>query len=180
MQKIITLILLVFLNSASFASATERDIPHSCQPQGERFYCVDTNNQPLNGKIYSTWENGQYKSIINYKKGYADGLATYFNEDGKLMERVYFKLGIKNGMDKIYYDNRTIKIWAQYNNGQLDGWQNFYTSEGKQQGKAYYKQGKLTDGYCILMKNKRRQKINITREQMEKNLPNQLFLCEEQ
>ena len=160
-------------------AAAESNIAHSCLEDGERFYCVDKNNQPLNGKIYETWENGQYKSIINYKKGYADGLATYFNEDGKQMERVYYKNGIKNGMDKIYYDNRTIKVWAQYNNGLLDGWQNFYTSDGKQQGKAFYKKGKLSGGYCLTYLNKRRQKINISPEQMAKTELNQLFQCEE-
>ena len=180
MLKIIILFFFSLLALVRQTVATERQIPHTCQPQEDRSYCVDSNNQPLNSKVYDTWENGQYKSIINYKKGYADGLATYFNEDGKLMERVYYKLGIKNGMDKIYYDNRTIKIWAQYNNGLLDGWQNFYTPEGKQQGKAYYKQGQLTGGYCLSYLYNRRQKVDITREQIEKNQPNQLFQCEEQ
>lgn len=179
MIKLMTLFLSSFLIFTHSVEATERNIPHSCQPEGERFYCVDTTKQPLNGKIYNTWENGEYKSIINYKKGYADGLATYFNDEGKLMERVYYKLGVKNGMDKIYYDNRTIKIWAQYNNGLLDGWQNFYTPEGKQQGKAYYKQGQLTGGYCLTYLHKRRQKVAISHEQIEKNPPNQLFQCEE-
>ncbi|MBQ9035374.1 MAG: hypothetical protein IJ099_05375 [Alphaproteobacteria bacterium] len=173
---ILTLLSTIMITLQS--SATQREIPHSCNADGERFYCVDEHQQPLNGKIYETWENGKYKSIINYKKGYADGLATYFNDEGKLMERVYYKQGIKNGMDKIYYDNRTIKVWAQYNNGELDGWQNFYTDEGKQQGKAYYKRGKLTGGYCLADLPNRRQKVNISREQIEKNGFNQLFQCE--
>ena len=83
-------------------------------------------------------------------------------------------------MDKIYYENRTIKIWAQYSNGLLDGWQNFYTPEGKQQGKAYYKQGQLTGGYCLSYLHKRRQKVDISYEQIKQNEANQLFQCEEQ
>lgn len=179
MQKIFILISVIISIYSGNCFASERNMEHTCKTENDRFYCVDKNQQALNGKIYDTWNNGQYKSIINYKKGYSDGLATYFNEEGKLMERVYFKMGIKNGMDKIYYDNRTIKISAQYNNGLLDGWQNFYTPEGKQQGKIYYQQGKLTGGYCLSYLHNRRQKVAVSREQISKNAFNQLFNCEE-
>ena len=162
------------------AFAEDMEIEHSFEQTGERNYCTDAAGEPLNGKIYDTWPNGEYRTIINYKKGYADGLATYFNEDGKLMERVYYKTGIKNGMDKIYYANRSIKVWANYKDGKLDGWQNFFTPQGRQRGKMYYKNGKLTEGYCISYAQKRRVKNKLTAEQILQNEDNKLFFCMEE
>ncbi len=177
-KKILILMLFgVFFCQQVSANEEERFVEHSCEPVDERNYCVDANGEPLEGKIYTPWPDGGYKAIINYKNGYADGLATYFNDQGKPIERVYYKSGIKNGMDKIYYANRTIKVWANYKNGKLDGWQNFFTPQGRQQGKMYYKNGKLTDGFCISYNNKRRQKMYLTAEQKEQNEDNQLFFC---
>ncbi len=183
-KKTVNLVFLAFvfclMKSLPVLALDEENIEHSCEQKDERNYCVDANGMPLNGKIYTTWpESEQYKTIINYKRGYADGLATYFNNEGKLMERVYYKTGIKNGMDKIYYANRTIKIWANYKNGKLDGWQNYFTPEGKLQGKMYYKKGKLTNGFCIAYSDKGKLKKTLSTEQIAQNEENKLFLCSE-
>ena len=176
-QYVITFLVILFFTCS--ANADEQKVEHTCEAVGERFYCVDKDKQPLNGKIYDTWPNGEYKTIINYKEGYADGLSTYFNNEGKLMERAYYKMGVKHGMDKVYYDNRTIKIFANYKNGLLDGWQNFFTPQGRQRCKVYYKNGKLTEGYCISYAHKHRRKKSLTFEQIETVELNQLFNCED-
>lgn len=183
-KKTVNLVFLAFvfclMKSLPVLALDEENIEHSCEIKDERSYCVDASGAPLNGKIYTTWpESEQYKTIINYKRGYADGLATYFNNEGKLIERVYYKTGIKNGMDKIYYANRTIKIWANYKNGKLDGWQNYFTPEGKLQGKMYYKKGKLTNGFCIAYSDKGKLKKTLSTEQIAQNEENKLFLCSE-
>ena len=118
-------------------------------------------------------------SIINYKNGYQDGLATYFGKNGKLKERAYFKQGVKNGMDKVYYENRTIYQLLNYRRGLLNGVQVYYTSKGKQLGRFEYKDGVLQSGFCMRFEGEKFKKYDLSHEEIKQTPHNQLVKCEE-
>lgn len=153
---------------------------YDCSTENDREYCVDANQRPVTGKIKKYQQDGNFESIVNYRNGYPDGLATYFRPEGKLKERVYYKQGIKNGMDKIYYENRTIYQLLNYRNGILDGRQIFYTPNEKIFGQADYNEGVLKSGFCMQYTGGKAKKRDFSSEEI-KNMPyNQLFNCEAQ
>lgn len=165
--------------TVAFLCAATAEPQYTCVEQDGVEFCTDTAGKPVTGKITKYYDNGNYKSIINYKEGYPDGLATYFTGDGKLKERVYHKKGIKNGMDKIYYPNRTIKIDAHYKNGVLDNRQTFYTEEGKLRGQADYHNGKLTGGFCVKTTARGQKREDFSAEKIRNAEDNKLVECEE-
>lgn len=160
----------------SVVNARQRTIEYSCQTDdSDRQFCVDRYQKPLKEKVYEYHENGTYAAIINFKNGYYDGLVTMFDENGRLVERVYYKKGLKNGMDKVYHSNRTIKLLANYKDGLLDGEQEMYFSDGKPAGRFMYKNGKMQKGHCIRYENgyKHRHDFNLRerREITENKIP---------
>lgn len=167
-------ILNVTLNNIGYAE----DAQYDCKTENQKEYCLDADKKPMTGKIKKYQEDGSYQSIVNYKNGYPDGLATYFAKEGKLKERVYYKQGIKNGMDKIYYENRTIHQLLNYRDGVLDGQQEFYTPEGKILGRADYNRGILKTGFCLKNEGGRLKKHNFDAQTIKNNAYNNLITCE--
>ena len=110
---------------------------YQCQTQNGLPYCVDKDNRPLTGKIEHQNSEGVVVKIENYQKGYPSGLTTIFDDKGALLRRTYYKKGIKNGVDREYHNNRSIKTSATYKNGLFE------------------------KGYCIQRTDGKKQKINI-------------------
>ena len=175
-KKIVFFSTVLLIGLTSIAQAEEG---YSCEQRDDKEYCVDEKNKPYTGKIRKRNTNGSYISIKNYKQGYADGLATYFTHDGKLKERVYYKQGVKNGMDKLYYENRTIRATVRYKDGLLHGRQTFYTNDGKLLGRADYENGKILRAQCILNKENRIIKKDWSNEELKSVAENQLIRCED-
>ena len=48
------------------------------------------------------YENGNLESIISYKKGIINGLATYFYDNRKLKSKILFKNGIEEKILESY------------------------------------------------------------------------------
>ena len=81
------------------------------------------------GQIIKKYNNGQVKSIENFKNGKLNGEFKEFFEDGKLFQIATFKNG----------DMKNIKVF--YKNGNLKFEQNLKDRKGKYRG--YYPNGKL-------------------------------------
>lgn len=168
---------IAFLAFADYADAAVPE--YDCTTKNDKEYCKGADKKPVTGKITKYQDDGNYLSIINYKNGYQDGLATYFGKNGKLKERAYFKQGVKNGMDKVYYENRTIYQLLNYRRGLLNGVQVYYTSKGKQLGRFEYKDGVLQSGFCMRFEGEKFKKYDLSHEEIKQTPQNQLVKCEE-
>ena len=106
MKKYLFYISVLLVLLATFkvqARAVDEVKDYECSDQDDgRVYCVYKNtNKPVSGKIKRR-QGDNYSSIENFSKGYLDGLCSYFDADGKIMERTYYKQGVKNGNSKLY------------------------------------------------------------------------------
>ena len=144
------------------------------EQEDEVIYCLDEKGKPLTDKWYKYWENGQLSSIENFKSGYRDGLNTFFDEDGRVFERMYYKKGLKNGMYKKYYVNRTKQIQGNYEDGLLEGKLELYYLDGKLRGRMTYKRGKLQRGYCVDIDGNR---VRFNNEEIGKYQNNEINMC---
>lgn len=170
--KTVLIFVLLFVESAS--AKNRQETTPNCIMQQEITYCTDEENKAFTGRYEKRNTAGQLLSVENYRDGYMDGLATYWTEKGKLRERLYFKRGIKNGMDKVYHQNRTIKYLLNYDEGDLDGQADIYDTEGRLRGRLYYKKGLLQRGFCVGDNNK---KITLKSDKIRSYAPNQLETC---
>ena len=164
---------LIILHASAFANDKEAQTVE-CKEIQDIKYCETENGRPFSGKYEKKTPGGAFKSIENYKKGYLNGLSTYWDENGKLQERIYFKNGIKNGMDKVYYGNRTIKYLLNYKNGKLDGRMDIYTDDGKLKGRHFYHSGVLQSGFCVDDKGR---DVTLTFQQIKELEDNTLETC---
>lgn len=156
------------------SSSSEKPISYRCaQDEVGRTFCAYTDGKPLNGKIAEKNDAGQYSKIENYKKGFLDGLCTYYNERGVLKERTYYKSGLKNGMSKLYYSYNNVQIAANYKNGLLDGMLDIYTTQGKLLGRLRYKKGVLEKGTCYT----NGKKENIKNDTIKNHEFNTIYSC---
>ena len=169
-------VLLVFVAIAEVqAKATDEVKDYECsEKEDSRIYCVYKNtNKPVSGKIKK--RNGDnYASIENFSKGYLDGLCSYFDADGKIMERTYYKQGVKNGNSKLYYPNRSFRRVVNYKDGLLDGMIDIYDEAGQLLGRMKYKRGKLTHGYCV---NANGKKEDFSHQFIRNQPENELVTC---
>lgn len=162
----------ILFNNSVYAA--DDVVNYSCaQQENEVTYCLDSKGKPLSGKVEQIRDDGTPQSIENYSKGYLNGLVTYFDADGKQQERLYYNNGIKNGMYKKYYPNRTIQILANYKKGLLDGRVDLYSDAGKLKGRMYYKNGYLERGYC----ESNGQKQNFSAQKITEQQFNTLVQC---
>ena len=157
------------------AKAIDEVKDYDCsKKEDNRIYCVYKNTQkPVTGKIKKR-KGDNYVSIENFSKGYFDGLCSYFNADGGIQERSYYKQGIKNGTSKLYYPNRSFKSVINYKDGKLDGMIDIYDKDGQLIGRMKYKKGKLTHGYCV---NSEGKKEDFSREFIKNHEENELVTC---
>ena len=176
-MKYVYLFVLLFLCLFSVIAQAKNnkssDQEYLCKEIDKKTYCEDTKHSPLTGKLRTYYTNDKPKSIENYKRGFRDGLTTFFDSKGNKQERLYYNHGIKNGTDKIYYPNRNIKFSANYDNGLLNSLFEVYNLEGDLLGRMKYKQGVLLKGYCI--ENKKKKNISIT--ELKEHKFNEMFTC---
>ena len=155
-------------------SSSEKTLNYSCTTNSDNIkYCLDANKKPLEGKVGLKNSDGGYISIENYKKGYLNGLASYFYENGNPKLRLYYKEGQKNGMYKLYHLGRGIEISANYKNNKLDGGLDVYLADGTLYGRMKYRNGKLEKGYC----NKNGKKENFSSAMLKSHPNNQIYSC---
>ena len=132
----------------------------NCSDDG--LYCTQKSGRPFTGKL-SRYDGGE-KVLSNYQSGRLSGLTTVWNSEGKIVSKTYYKNNQKNGVERFYYDNRTIKSFAEYKDGYLHGRVDYYTPKGKLKGRLSYKNGYFEKGYCVVNGQKKEIKSARTTE----------------
>ncbi|MDR2870497.1 MAG: toxin-antitoxin system YwqK family antitoxin [Deferribacteraceae bacterium] len=116
------------------------------------------------------YENDARKYEVYYMNGRLNGLAKFYNEDGKLAgegrfidnkpqdgfirnyskdyitSEVNYKNGKLDGLAKFYYKNEPIEHEAQYINGKQNGLARYYEENGKLAGEGTFIDDKPQDG----------------------------------
>lgn len=172
-MKKLFLILLMSVLCASEASAEDEKVV--CKTENDVQFCTDEKGDAITGKVAIKYENGRTKSLENLKNGYRNGLLTEFGEDGSLLRRSYYKMGIENGEYKLYHKNRQLKLTAVKKDGILHGNSEIYDDEGNLIGKITYNKGRVKNGFCRQSAKSKRVRLTFFEIQ---NLPdNFLVLC---
>ena len=66
---------------------------------------------------------------------------SFFPESGEPAEIIYYKDGIKEGLNQKYYLGEKLMVVANYTDGQLDGEYTVYYESGRVEIHGYYKKG---------------------------------------
>lgn len=169
-QKFIFVLLLLLLSAAE-ASAGKRDFSDGEYICTEDGYCETADKKPLTGTVSRMHD--EYYETADYRNGLRSGLTAVYRR-GTIFSRTYYKKGLKNGEEKFYYPNRTIRVFATYKDGLLDGRSDQYYEDGKLKGRMSYRKGELQSGYCVtaIGKNKDKRKISDAKF-------NEIFMCGE-
>jgi len=100
-----------------------------------------TENGKLYSGIYASVENGRKKAEIEIKEGKANGKATYYYQNGNVMETGTFANGEKNG-EWLRWDEAGKKIaQAFYVSGKKDGLWIVWDSNGTKRYEMNYAMG---------------------------------------
>lgn len=154
-------------------SSPKYPVFYNCTEDNNIKYCVDENDKPVDGKIAQYDDFGRTVSIENFKKGYLNGLCSYFYQDGTPKERLYYKNGKRNGMYKLYYPQRNIMVSANYKDGLLEGMSDVYLSDNTLYGRMKYKKGKLEKGFCT----KNGKKVDFSNDDLKSHPENVINSC---
>ena len=134
------------LNNTDASSNNKKE---NCQEDENKIlFCVDGEGKPLNGKQVSFGPGGHYASVEYFRNGYYNGLCTYYNDEGKKKESIFYRMGVKSGEYKAYYKTEGIAIWANYKSGLLNGNVDITNPSGRLLGRMNYKNGVLDKGFC--------------------------------
>ncbi|WP_406683103.1 hypothetical protein N1F78_10440 [Seonamhaeicola sp. MEBiC1930] len=121
-------------------------------------------NKPFNGKIQSSFSNGQLKSEVIYLKGKKQGIEKIWYANGELeVERNYYK-GIKVGIHKAWWQNGTPKFLYHFNekgeyHGNVKEWyadgilfKDFNYENGKEKGgqRLWKPDGNIKSNYEVV------------------------------
>ncbi len=99
----------------------------------------------------STWRYysdalGILISEETYRNGKKDGLAVIYFKDGKVAERIHYKMDVKHGKWEQFFEDGRPKTIANYDNGKLQGEAIYYSDlSNKPKSKGVYNKG-LKDG----------------------------------
>lgn len=170
-RKFIFVLSLLFLYAAD-VSAGRRDFSdgeYNCTEDG---YCETADKQPLTGTVYRTYD--EFYETASYRNGRRSGLTAVYRR-GTIFSRTYYKKGLKNGEEKLYYPNRTISVFADYRDGLLDGRCDQYYENGKLKGRMTYRNGEFLSGYCVSAAGKNKDKRKISGAKF-----NEIFMCGEE
>ena len=115
-----------------------------------RMYAVDGKTIVAEGKYVgkerdSVWnfygDNGHINSSDTYKLGLKNGLCKVYYVDGKVGEITEWKYGVRDGIWKQYYPNGVLKIDGMYRDNQYDGFFTFYYANSKISQTGKYSKG---------------------------------------
>ena len=172
MKKLFLILMLCLLGSGNVWADDEKVF---CKTENDIQFCTDENGDPVTGKITMKYVNGNTRSLENLRKGYRNGLVTEFAEDGALLRRAYYKMGVENGEYKLYHKNRQLKLTAVKKEGILNGGSEIYDYEGNLIGKITYSNGRVKSGFCKQSAKSKKNRLTFFEIQ---NMPdNFLVLC---
>jgi antitoxin component YwqK of YwqJK toxin-antitoxin module len=82
------------------------------------FY-VPNEKKSFTGLSKSTFDNGQVASLIHWKSGKIDGLATWWYENGQKKEESNWKNGKMEGLVTLWYENGQKKEESNWKDGKI-------------------------------------------------------------
>lgn len=104
-------------------------------------------NNKKDGKWTEYYENGNKKSVINFKDDAINGLATYWSKSGKIIGEYNYSTEIINGKPKEikhgkqtrYFENGNIAEKSNYNMGKKDGLFEEWYENGNKKNETEFK-----------------------------------------
>lgn len=140
------LILSLFISTMVAFGVNAQDLGNTVSSNAQKSIIVKdglyyTETGKLYSGIYASIENGRKKSEIEVKEGKANGKATYFYDNGNVMETGTFANGEKNG-EWLRWDEAGKKIaQAFYVSGKKDGLWIVWDSKGTKRYEMNYAMG---------------------------------------
>tara|TARA_Y100000294_G_scaffold150067_1_gene147210 strand:- start:545 stop:1414 length:870 start_codon:yes stop_codon:yes gene_type:complete len=108
------------------------------------------NGEQLNGKFIIYWENGNKREVGNFLNKELDGLFYQYHEQGQLIEKTTFKLGVKNGEFIFYHENGNKRQVGNFKNNEKHGKvYQYYRSNEQLLCEVIYKDGIIDDQELI-------------------------------
>ena len=117
-------------------------------------YCsvvLNREKKDVDDKLTYYWYlNGTYGSNMGGYAGYLlHGEYTAFAGKNKLIEKGYYKQGLKQGKWKIWYLNGNLKETIKYRNGMKNGYNIIYNNKGLAVDSVYYKDDIVTVPFTV-------------------------------
>lgn len=100
-------------------------------------------------------KNGKLETIIPYKNGVENGIATGHDNRGNLLYIINYKNGKRNGLETWYYPNGNIFFKVNFKNGKAHGIYTEYYKNGKLKNKDLYENGIKKDKTLWYKKDKK-------------------------
>ena len=104
---------------------------------------LKSDGTPVNGIVYSEYENGQLRFETNFKDGEKHGLQRNWHVNGQLEAETNFKDGKQDGMQKVWHENGQLKSETNYKDGKEDGLVREWYENGQVLYEKKYNDGKL-------------------------------------
>lgn len=83
----------------------------------ETIFCIDTENNPINGILVEKYQNGNIFRKIHMKNGHEDGLKQEYYESGKLKLTTNMVDGRVSGTNKLYGEDGKLYMEIVWDNG---------------------------------------------------------------
>ncbi len=147
-----------------------------------KVYFLASKELYLNGKKHGESEyydkNKKLKRTLEFENGYKHGKEIFYNDKGLIISIITYhydnitdseninrvdRQGLKQGVWKLFFPNRKVKISASYLDGKLHGYKREYNIKGKLLSTDYYLQGQLQE------KEKEDKQVVATKTKLKKD-----------
>lgn len=102
---------------------------------GTRTEKAEGTKQGLQEVYYDTSELAFTVHNDNNKR---NGLMTWYDRKGNVLEKIYFKNGKRDGDNKIFFANGKLRITVKYVNDRKEGVEKYYFNDGKLASEVHY------------------------------------------
>lgn len=91
-------------------------------------------------KVY--YESGELAYEVKNVNGKRDGVLTWYDRDGNVLEILHYKNGMRHGINRLYYPDGTLRSEVAYLNDQKEGPYKEYFANGELALTVAYKSGR--------------------------------------
>jgi len=84
------------------------------------------------------YDTSELAYTVNNNKNKRDGLMTWYDRDGNVLEKIYFKNGKRDGENKIFFANGKLRITVKYVDDKKEGLEKYYFDDGKLASEVNY------------------------------------------
>ena len=108
----------------------------------ESIFTLYEDKSPLSGAYKIAQGNGEYYEAT-FANGKLDGIAKYYDREGRIMGEKSYKNGALTGVNKEYHPNGKVKKEAELTNGAFSGFYREYGRSGVLYREYFYKNDEL-------------------------------------